>query len=950
MKKTLLLGIVALVSIVFLAGLSAEAIVKNKAVEHRENKEPGYVYVTTEPAEKTENIKEDISKEKTPQYAPGKLIVKFKPGTSEVIRNSGYTVHARGLSRSINELNAKHKVKNINPVFKHLHKKDADGKFLTAKSQAQRTAGKFSKRQKRAPVDAKIPDLENIYILELEKDADILQSAADYQNDPNVEYAEPNYIYDTQMVPNDPYYSSSGSWGQSYDDLWGLKKIQCEEAWDISQGEGVVAAVIDTGIDYNHPDIANNIWINEAELNGIAGIDDDGNGYIDDVRGWDFVGADAYSPQADNDPSDGLGHGTHCAGTIAAVGNNGIGVIGVAPKAKVMAVKGLDDHGSGNDADLANCLMYAADMGADILSNSWGGPYSKTIENAVDYAYASGCVIVAAAGNSGTDINNWWWATIMGASATPANLKNTIAVAATNANDEQVQFSNRGVGVDIAAPGVDILSLRAEGTDMYDDEQYIVGERYYRLSGTSMACPHISGSAALILSAHPQFTNEDVRQALIATAEPIANRRGYGRANIYKALQIESPLRVEITYPIEEPFPLNHIRGIVDIMGTAAGDNLQNYKIECSDHSSQYLSLYWMPLFSSDSSVSNGLLFSWDTTSLSDNEYALRLTATDTNDNVFERKFLINIGNDYQMGWPVRTEGVTDSSPAFADIDGDGDQEVIAISGDNKVYAWHHNGDLVNGWPIYVPSLVKQAHYYISSPAVGDLDPSYPGLEIVAAGWNEGNNIYGGSYVYAWHCDGTSVDGWPARTWYGDETYVHGSGSQCTETNYINSSPALADIDEDGCLEVVVGGPWQRVWAFNHDGSCVDGWPVKVVECGRAEATPAIGDLDSNYPGLEIVIGTVEDAKELKSKVYALHNDGTLVPGWPIDIETVNFDVVIDDTQTIKLSLGAVSASAALGDLDRDGKLEVVVGAGNSKLYAWRHDGISMDGFPLQLV
>ncbi len=222
-----------------------------------------------------------------------------------------------------------------------------------------------------------------------------------YQRDPHVEYAEPNVIFHARLFPNDPRFS----------DLWGLHNvgqsggtvdadIDAPEAWDSQIGSpGVVVADIDSGVDYTHPDLAANMWTNTGEIAG-NGIDDDGNGYVDDYRGWDFA-------NGDNNPSDDYGHGTHTAGTIAAVGNNGVGVTGVAWQARIMPLKFLDATGTGASIDAADAIVYAANMGAKVSNNSWGcngsGCYSQVVEDAIAYANAAGMLFVVAAGNDGTN-------------------------------------------------------------------------------------------------------------------------------------------------------------------------------------------------------------------------------------------------------------------------------------------------------------------------------------------------------------------------------------------------------------------------------------------------------------------------------------------------------------------------------------------------------------------
>ncbi len=238
------------------------------------------------------------------------------------------------------------------------------------------------------------PTLDKTYLLKTsDEKTDVASMVEAYQANPAVEYAHPNRRMILYALPNDTYIDpdqdgtwSTGAWNQDYEDLWGLKMVKAVEGWEAtgskpgSQGEGVRVAVVDTGLDHHHPDIQGNIFVNPAEdINGNGRldprpvreggdwdrVDNDRNGFVDDVSGWDFSSRDA-------DPSDGHGHGTHVSGTIAAVANNAKGIAGVAPRAKVLPIKGLSDSGSGLLADLAQALRYAADMGADVINNSWG--------------------------------------------------------------------------------------------------------------------------------------------------------------------------------------------------------------------------------------------------------------------------------------------------------------------------------------------------------------------------------------------------------------------------------------------------------------------------------------------------------------------------------------------------------------------------------------------------
>jgi subtilisin family serine protease len=323
------------------------------------------------------------------------------------------------------------------------------------------------------------------------------------QASPLVEIAEPNFLYKANRIPNDPELQK----------LWGLRNegqedsgrrrgiigvdIGAEQAWDIETGShNVVVAVIDSGVDYNHTDLKANTWTNNPEFFGMKGVDDDKNGYIDDIYGYDFAGKDA-------DPMDENGHGTHVSGTIGASGNDGAGIVGVNWKVRIMSLRFLDAEGSGSLADAIEAIKYATKMNANVMSNSWGSAgYSKLMHNAIKEANKKQILFVAAAGNhsKNNDENKYY----------PANFEspNVIAVAAVDNLGALASFSGFGIKtVHIAAPGVNVFSSTPKGYDSW--------------SGTSMATPHVSGVAALVLAREPKLTAQQLRDRLIRTASPL---------------------------------------------------------------------------------------------------------------------------------------------------------------------------------------------------------------------------------------------------------------------------------------------------------------------------------------------------------------------------------------------------------------------------------------------
>jgi subtilisin family serine protease len=547
--------------------------------------------------------------------ASTRVLVKFKTGLATEIEKALPSSSLRLESSSapaIQAFLARHGVQQLRPLHPSIVRDKKAGR--SAHRIAADLRLKFTKRAARAAGPFAPPDLSRTYVLELTgvSEAEIERRLEDLHADPNVETAEKDRMRSVQLVPDDPYFASAGTWGQPYDDLYGVKKIGAAAAWDTTAGAGIVVAVVDSGIDYNHVDIAANVWGNADEI-ADNGIDDDGNGYVDDVRGWDFVGDNALNPTPDNDPLDRHGHGTHVAGTIAAVGNNGIGVVGVAWRANVMALRGLDDLGRGSDSGLAAALVYAAANGADVINNSWGGfGHSFAIADAVAYAHSQGAIVVAAAGNDSDDALRY----------RPAGLAKVITVAASDATDRRASFSNYGAKIDIAAPGVDVLSLRAAASTGGD----VVGTDYLRASGTSMAAPHVSGLAALIAAQHPTYTNEQVRQVLRRSAQDAGAPGhdpyfGYGRIDATAAMALASVLEARIT----EPENGARLTRSTTVVGVASGEGFSSYRLE---YGAGVSPTSWTVFGESVTPVTGGgPLGVFDAGAVTDGPYTLRLTA-----------------------------------------------------------------------------------------------------------------------------------------------------------------------------------------------------------------------------------------------------------------------------------------------------------------------------------
>ena len=465
------------------------------------------------------------------------------------------------------------------------------------------------------------PLLSRYYLIRFDVQTDIHQFFKTYAEHPIVDKVEFNRLsqFCAETNPNDPRYIEQ----------WNLKTINIPQAWRIESGKpSVVVAVVDSGIKREHPELINQIWQNSDEIPS-NGIDDDKNGYVDDIIGWDF--SDAPTLQGvgdyvlrDNNPDDETGHGTHVSGIIAAEANNGIGIAGVAWNCLLMPLRaGLRLAGGGaflqND-DVAAAIVYAADNGADVINLSLGDTVNAfVIQDAVQYAYNKGCIIVAAAGNA-----------VQPGAYFPAALNTVISVASLDSN-LHLGNSNFGASIDIAAPGEDILST--------DITQSMLG--YAIRSGTSMATAHVSGVAALLISANPSCNNTEIKDWLIQTARQlsITDLVGAGLVDAYAVLTEQTHLTAHITATDISLDSQGGNQEKVEIFGTAAGNGFSHFWLDYGISETPDL---WYPIGIVETEVKyNTLLQEWNTSELDEGIYTIRLNVKAENGDTNRDKVVV---------------------------------------------------------------------------------------------------------------------------------------------------------------------------------------------------------------------------------------------------------------------------------------------------------------------
>lgn len=453
------------------------------------------------------------------------------------------------------------------------------------------------------------PLLSRTYLVQFPIGSQLKQLQQKYEKHILIEKVEMNRLNRScaEITPNDT----------RYDEQWNLKAMNLPKAWGIEQGNpSVIIAVVDSGIKKEHPEFRNQLWRNSGEI-ASNGIDDDQNGYVDDINGWDFTDAPTLAghgdwTERDNDPDDETGHGTHVSGIIAAEANNGVGIAGIASGCRLMPLRAEFRVGRGrflqND-DVAAAIVYAADNGADVINLSLGDTVNAFLmQDAIEYAYNRGCVLVAAAGNS-SEPGSYY----------PAALKNVLSVASLDKN-LQLGGSNFGASIDIAAPGEEILS-----TDINIDQSSPTSGYSYQ-SGTSMAAAHISGVTALLISANPSCNNTEIQQWLTATARQLSltNLVGAGIVDVYAALTGQVGLIAHIAVKPMLQEEISEKNRKIEITGSAGGAGFTQYWLEYGITETPNL---WYPIgFPQTEPKYNTVLQEWDTSALEEGIYTLRLS------------------------------------------------------------------------------------------------------------------------------------------------------------------------------------------------------------------------------------------------------------------------------------------------------------------------------------
>jgi len=757
--------------------------------------------------------------------------------------------------------------------------------------------------------------------------------------------------------PNDPLYDANPL-PNAVDEQWDLaspgggfdRGISVDRAWPLSTGSGVTIADIDLGVQLDHPDLAGRWATNPGELGTDAqgrprasnGVDDDHNGYIDDWRGWDFYSDDPDPSSDSRNP-----HGTNVAGVLGARADNGIGIAGVAPGASLLPLR-TSDNILHQGVRLGEAITYAADRGAKAMSMSLGADsFPLVLRRAVAYAHRRGAVIAVASGNEFASHHHY-----------PQVLDDVLAVGGINPDTAPIRtqdpdfplatsFTNHASYADYG-PHLDVVAPTQVPTTEWG------GGYRKNWDGTSAATPHVAGVAALVIARGQalglKLSADEVIQIIRQSADDLSDPAlgyapgwdplsGWGRVNAFRAVSMAAPGTIPPVANLVSPSWYAAERGRLNVTAIIHGRSATRWTLELGkgeDPSS------WQAIASGrGAGTKPARIARLNAAKLGQGGWTLRLSATDARGNHGEdRDFFTSVADPALLrGYPKRLGTSGEASPVLTDLNGDHAADIVLATSDGLLHVYSgRGGHELPGFPVHMHPAVHAGTVsrhlrmpvragFLATPAVGNIAGNRR-REIVAAGLD--------GRLYAWTARGKRVHGFPFHI----GLYRPAEEGQLDAAIY--ASPALADLDGDGKLDIVFGAADQRIYAINGHGRPLPGWPVLARSGGdpaKILSSPAIGDLNGDGQP-DIVEGTAEaygSTPNMTGRVYAFDRHGQPLPGWPISPTGLV-------TNAIPLAGEGVPDSPSLADVDGDGRDEVAVSAFTGTPGLYRGDGTPMPG------
>jgi len=716
-------------------------------------------------------------------------------------------------------------------------------------------------------------------------------------NIPEITEVTPNYIYEISFTPNDSLYSLQ----------WSHRNTRAEQAWDVQRGsEDVVVAVIDTGVDLQHPDLQNNLWVNQDEIAG-NNIDDDNNGFVDDINGYDFVALTNTTScntsedcrDRDSNPDDFHAHGTHVAGIAAGVSNNSRGITGVCHNCKIMALRAgysTPDGGGSLPLDaIIGSLEYAVDNNADVVNMSFGGGAPTTnIQNIINSGFSEGTIFIAAAGNSSSSYAHY-----------PAAYDNVVAVAAMDINNLPASFTNHGTYVDIAAPGVNLLStVPLTGISGSQTGTHSLG--YASFSGTSMASPYVAGSVALIKSQYPSLSTTALVSLLKNSVDPIPPQvsleLGTGNINLSKAFGNSDGSFALITAP---DF-LSEVHGTVDIRGFIQAEDLVNYKVYIGRgaHATTFEEIYTGTSEVGEGGQDGIILPAFNSSLLSEGENKIRIIVrTEDGNSTFD--FIVKNVNNLNITFPLNRDVVNGN-------------ETIELSGQivnnpirlewgigNNPSEWSTSGfEIVNTGNLLgrlnTTNLNQNGEYTIRLVSILNGFESYEELNLVI--------------------DKTLKPNWPKRV--GVDT-VNGNIPFPGQ-----SAITLADLNNDGQNEIIttnigIDSKERNLVIYSQDGSTILSKEIYTNQdnftYGGFFSRVSVGDID-NDGKMNLLFVVDKSSRDSSNRI----SDKSYLENWEFNSANSTSPLNLEwSRETLRTSFNSIR----LINLNSSSEMEVVVGA-----------------------